>query len=199
MASAIHRTTLEYLPSAHTPNLDPAVWIINPDVSLLSSVSKKYWKINGDSVEEMSPAEKSAVDNDISNSQNVNSAGTLIFEKGGWARNKWLGIGSNKFSDKVPYVIPTNMTVTCLTFVNSVNSVEADVEIYKNGSKIYTWELRDRRWAWQSEGLFNLSFVPGDKLSIFLKDQGTNPKDVIITIHYRVTQHDIGQGGGSSL
>ena len=62
MARAIHRTIYNYLRSVHTPDFDPADWLINPDLSGVSGVPEKYWKVSGDSVVEMSQAEKDAVD-----------------------------------------------------------------------------------------------------------------------------------------
>lgn len=60
MASVLHRTTKQYIASAHTPNHDPADWIINPDMSGVAGVPSQYWKITGDTVSEMSAAEKDA-------------------------------------------------------------------------------------------------------------------------------------------
>lgn len=62
MANVLNRTTCQYITSAHTPNYDPADWIINPDLAAVSGVPKKYWKITGDTVSEMDQAEKDAVD-----------------------------------------------------------------------------------------------------------------------------------------
>lgn len=62
MADAIHRTTLQQVSSVNTPDYDPGDWIINPDLSAVSGVLKKYWKIVGDTVVEMNQTEKDAVD-----------------------------------------------------------------------------------------------------------------------------------------
>jgi hypothetical protein len=61
MANVIHRTTGEYRLSVNTPEYDPAVWLINPQ--LPAGVPQKYWKVDGDRVVEMSDSEKDAVDN----------------------------------------------------------------------------------------------------------------------------------------
>ncbi len=60
MANVLNRTTKQYIASAHTPDYDPGDWIINPDMSAVSGVPSKYWKITGDTVSEMSAAEKDA-------------------------------------------------------------------------------------------------------------------------------------------
>ncbi len=60
MASVLNRTTKQYIASAHTPDYPVADWIHNPDMSAVSGVPSMYWKITGDTVSEMSAAEKDA-------------------------------------------------------------------------------------------------------------------------------------------
>lgn len=62
MSSVINRTTLAYKTSVNTPDYSETEWIINPDLSGVSEVPQKYWKIVGDDVVEMDQAEKDAVD-----------------------------------------------------------------------------------------------------------------------------------------
>lgn len=62
MSNVINRTTLEYLTFVNTPDYPTEEWIINPDLSAVQSVDKKYWKIDGDTVIEMIQVEKDAVD-----------------------------------------------------------------------------------------------------------------------------------------
>lgn len=62
MATVINRTTLTLIHSANTPDYPTSEWVINPDLSSLTNVPNFYWKIVGDSVVEMSVAEKSVVD-----------------------------------------------------------------------------------------------------------------------------------------
>jgi len=62
MAIVINRSTVQVVYSANTPDYPTENWIINPDISSLTGVPKKYWKISGDSVLEMDQSEKDAVD-----------------------------------------------------------------------------------------------------------------------------------------
>lgn len=48
MANVLNRVTKEYLVSVNTPEYDPAVWIINPDVSAVAGQPTYYWVINAD-------------------------------------------------------------------------------------------------------------------------------------------------------
>jgi len=58
MANVLHRASKQYRPSVNTPDFPKEDWIINPDLSAVENVPKKYWKIIGDAVSEMTPAEK---------------------------------------------------------------------------------------------------------------------------------------------
>lgn len=62
MANVLNRATKEYRLSVNTPEYNSTDWIINPDVSALAGVPTKYWNISGDTVTEMTQAEKDAVD-----------------------------------------------------------------------------------------------------------------------------------------
>lgn len=62
MAAVLNRVTKEFKGSAHTPNFDPADWIINPDLSAVAGQPNKYWLINGDVVTLASPAERTVID-----------------------------------------------------------------------------------------------------------------------------------------
>lgn len=64
MANVVNRIAvpLQILYSVNTPDYDPELWIINPDLTILETVPLKYCKVSGDLVVEMTPAEKAAVD-----------------------------------------------------------------------------------------------------------------------------------------
>ena len=47
MASVINRTTLQYLRSVNTPEYPTSEWEINPDMSQVQGVDRKYWKWDG--------------------------------------------------------------------------------------------------------------------------------------------------------
>ncbi len=63
MSSAIKRTAdangiYDYLPSVNTPDYPVADWIHNPDLSALAGIPKNHWIVVGDTVREMTAAEK---------------------------------------------------------------------------------------------------------------------------------------------
>lgn len=176
-------------------------WLHNPDLTAVGAVPQKYWKVSGSplSVLEMSAGEKAAIDDDEKEHLNTSVAGTLAFEKSGICKNRWIGFGASKSSNSIPYINPFPMTITALTFTNLKSGADTDIELYKNGIKIHTWEVRDKRWCWLTQGLHSLSFDSGDKISIYLRDKGTDPKHVIVTLHYNFWMHKVGEGGSSVL
>lgn len=62
MANVLHKTNLVYKKSVNTTEYLDGEWIINPDLSNVEGVDKLYWKIDGESVIEMTQEEKDAVD-----------------------------------------------------------------------------------------------------------------------------------------
>jgi len=64
MADAINRATFVQRFSVNTPDFPTNDWVINPDMSPVTGVPKKYWKLTGDVLSEMSQAEKDQVDSD---------------------------------------------------------------------------------------------------------------------------------------
>ena len=50
MSTVMNRKSLEVIKYANTPDFDKSQWIINPDLSKVQSVPKKYWMVRGDEV-----------------------------------------------------------------------------------------------------------------------------------------------------
>jgi len=76
MANVLNRTTKKYLKSVNTPEFPTQDWIHNPDVNALINalVPARHWKITGDTVSEMSPAEKASVDEAVPRLEMVSDA-----------------------------------------------------------------------------------------------------------------------------
>lgn len=207
MASVFNKFTNEYRPSAHLPDYN-ADWIINPDVSQLvaDGVPRKYWKaVLLDEEEqvwvvgEMTQAEKDAVEAEAQNKSNTTVAGQFTFETDGIARDKWLGIGARKSSNLAPYIVPQPIKISAITFVNTNDEADVDIELYQNGTRILSWEVRNSRWAYKAVDLYDLQLNAGDRVSLFCKDAGDNACCVLITVHYNVIGRTIAENSGPSL
>lgn len=53
---------MKHFESVHIEYFPPSEWLINPDLSAVEGIPRKYWKLVGYGLEEMTPAEKAAVD-----------------------------------------------------------------------------------------------------------------------------------------
>ena len=80
MSDVLHRTTKEQRFSVHTPDYSVVTWIINPDLSGVTGVPKKYWEITGDVVSEMNQGEKDAVDGALLPGQKTTKKASLRTE-----------------------------------------------------------------------------------------------------------------------
>lgn len=61
MSDVLHRTNLEHIIDVALDRFSTTAWIHNPDLSAVDGVPKEYWKVVGDTVSEMSQAEKDAL------------------------------------------------------------------------------------------------------------------------------------------
>ena len=62
MSNVLHRVTKVYRRSVDTSLIDPAEWIVNPDLSAVKDLPAHYWKIDGDIVTAQNDGEKIATD-----------------------------------------------------------------------------------------------------------------------------------------
>ena len=64
MADVLHKTAdpIDYRKSQHEPDFPTVDWFHDPDVSAVSAVPTKYWRVGTNPVQEMNQAEKDAVD-----------------------------------------------------------------------------------------------------------------------------------------
>lgn len=60
MSDVLNRHSLEILHSVNTPDYDPADWVVNPDLTPVQNVSPDFWVLEGDTLREMTQAEKDA-------------------------------------------------------------------------------------------------------------------------------------------
>ena len=65
MANVLNRTTKQYLKSVNTIDYLSDDWLVNPYLSSVEGLEKKYWNITGNIVVPMNQAERDAVDNSL--------------------------------------------------------------------------------------------------------------------------------------
>ncbi len=102
MASALQKSTMIFRESVNTPEFDNDEWIINPDLSAVIGVPRKYWKLVENEIVEMTAEEKAIVDQPTSK-EKVNAA--IEFGK-----DLILEFGSGNVEASVPLEITKAIT-----------------------------------------------------------------------------------------
>jgi len=105
------------------------------------------------------------------------------FSYDGKAKDKWLSAygAGNESSDAVPVLIPFEMTIDRLSYINEDDDEDTDVRIYVNGSAVRNIRMQNVR-----SGVFTFSPINldiGDKVGVFLRelDKG-KPKNPTVTL-----------------
>jgi len=119
---------------------------------------------------------------------------SLSFSNQGSSTNKWLDYASDtKPSNENPAIIPFDCNLIGLTFTNENTSPSFNIEIWKSikgqgssKSKIFTWEIDSKR-AGNKTNFDAISLSAGDKVAVFLRDQGANPQNISIILYLVVS------------
>jgi hypothetical protein len=117
--------------------------------------------------------------------------------------NKWLGTyESNHPSSEVPLIVKQDSDLRGWTFVNADNDVDIDIEVYRNLVLVETFEIRNKRWAYDV-GITSVSFSQGDRMSVYLKKYtgGTGDQtaqDPTVEISLKVSGEASGSGGAQN-
>lgn len=190
MADVLHRTTKDFKRSVNTPEYDPATWIINPDLSAVQGVFRKYWKIDGDTVSEMTQAEKDAVDaqeqeNLVSSyKMGVGETFQVSFADGRKnIRNRWIPLAGDRgnVSNKTPGVVGWKSKLVGLNWSNDRNSAECQIQVHglsDNGNSTvkYIADVSSRT-LFDHNIQQNIVFEAGEKVAVYIKDVPGNQND----------------------
>ena len=137
----------------------------------------------------------------------IGSGGQIFFFNDAGTEDKWLRTfdhhmqASGPFNpsptvpndnkDIMPFIVPHDMKIFSLTFVNKNDNASTDFEFYKNGNLIFTWQLRNSRWSVKNTGLGSLTFSPSDKISIFARKvagAAQKPDVTSLVLYYTITK-----------
>ena len=125
---------------------------------------------------------------------------TLTFSEDSTASNEYINSGVNGTeSNATPHIIPFKSKVMAYTFSNSDNDGDVDIEIYSvpEGSGNApttledTWVLRNARTARKTNFTQDVIFEAGDKVTVYFRDQGVNPDNVVFKMYLKVLEDDI--------
>jgi hypothetical protein len=133
------------------------------------------------------------------------------FLNNGLTKNKWLALdGAMSASDSLPAVTAFNSKLAATTYVNDRDNTDVDLEFYKNAVLVFTWHIRNKRYAYKTDALSGVSFSQGDRISCFARQvtdhnseggdgTGVDPTSVIVLLNVQTINNITGEGGGSTL
>ena len=100
--------------------------------------------------------------------------------------NDWLSLTDNS-SYLIERVITTDCQLIAAGFLNFTNEVSLDLEFYKNGTKVYTWEIRlGSEEKKKTHNLVSeLIFEAGDTFKVFGRGQGITAQNVTLDILFQ--------------
>jgi hypothetical protein len=207
MSTVINKTPSEegiyrYLTNIDITKYSSSDWLLDPNVTALVNVKQDYWKVTGSVVEEMTGGEKTLVDAAIRDrSATPNNHGEFKFGNRGITINRWLRTESYFMpSFRMPQVFLSSGYLTGLTFLNYVDSVDTDIQLYKNGTLWTTWEIRSKRYAYKTNKLIDFTFKEGDQLSVRCKGVGNSrPTQVLVTTQYKYDILNTNDSGSGSI
>lgn len=124
------------------------------------------------------------------------------FLNNGLTSGKWLSLdGSMGGSNTLPSLCTYDSKLAGLTYINTNDNSNIDIEFYKNGTAapqlVFTWQIRNKRHAWKTNSpLNNVIFMSGDRISCFARGvAGTSARDVVVNLFVQSTNNIVGEGG----
>lgn len=184
MADVLHRVTLEYRQSVHTPDYNPADWLIDPDLSQVVGAPRKYWKVVGNSVVLMDQQERDAVDAREAAETWRPVVLQYVFTANK-ASNKWLDWGK-KSSDDYPAVVGQPATLSLVAF-GSGTTFTGSVDIARNGSVVLTLPVNASNSLIVNGFQTSVDFATGDTLAVYLDTSGTQVEGPVVVVSLRPT------------
>lgn len=203
MANVLNRITGEYLKSVNTPDYSTTDWIINPDLSGVSGVPVRYWKIAEDAVSEMTELEKHVVDAELElsrlNSISIREGDTFqisFTDSRDKIQNTWLPLESNNSnSNRSPAIIGWESKLVGIQFTNSKTDIDIDIQLHGIADAVSNTKVtRNITSRIYSEPNINniITFKNGELLALFLKNnsQTVYPGNVIVKLIFQITKID---------
>lgn len=128
----------------------------------------------------------------------------FAFLRNGKAKNTWLSLYEHTIvSYYSPAIIPWKSKLTGITFSNNNYGADTDIMVFVSNagsghsfSLVYTWEIQNSRIAYKTDFLSDIIVDAGDKVAVYVRDQGTDTKDPVIKLYFNVTE-DATTGSGS--
>lgn len=179
-------------------SLDETSEVLEDDISFLVPVRKTNYKGNVSLVK----TGNDSVDVFIGTSL-AGLSYSMFFTENGTAKDEWLGcVEQSNVCNSTPGVIPFNSKLIAITFSNRKSGVDADIKIWRspegNGTGkalAYCWDLTNKRTAWKTNFPSDINFLQGDKVAVYINDDGEDAQSCTVQLILQVTDPSTGEGG----
>ena len=129
----------------------------------------------------------------------VGSMFQTLFENNGTSSNIWLNYGANPASSNSVFTLmPFNCKLVACSFTNAASSADLDIQvnIANQGSgntvnRTIIFQVRNDRvatFSFPNSSNSNLLLNQGDKVGVYIKDQGDNANDPVVTLYFKVLE-----------
>lgn len=129
----------------------------------------------------------------------VGSMFQTLFENNGTSTNIWLNYGANPASSNSVFaVMPFDCKLVACSFTNAASSVDLDIQvnIANQGSsntvnRTIIFQVRNDRvatFSFPNSNNSNLLLNQGDKVGVYIRDQGDNANDPVVTLYFKVLE-----------
>src|SRR5659263_685219 len=121
MATVVNKITFQVIPLENTPDYPEASWLVNPT---LPNCEKKYWKLVGETLEEMTQGEKDEVDYSTASTIYLIAEKQLITEKNG---HDYEANSNAIINPSMPPGVPLHHTKVVLGEVVEMTAIEKNI------------------------------------------------------------------------
>lgn len=120
--------------------------------------------------------------------------------------NKWLLHSlDSKATDTTPVPFAFDVALVGISYSNSSNNKDIDIEFYKNGltvtELVLTIQIRNARLFYKSVTDSIIDFNLGDRLSVFARTvtPTERPSDVVLDLTFKVRTNNVGEASIPSI
>jgi len=122
-----------------------------------------------------------------------------VFLDNGSTGNEWLcQYDANIPSNQSPYVVPFDCRLVGITYSNSKDEVDSDIEIWVSAlgdgttkTRVFNWERNNKRVGYKTDFDPYIEFDAGDKVSVYNDDKGKNASDTVVILYFQAINNNV--------
>jgi len=117
--------------------------------------------------------------------------------------NKWLGLADANISSSTTFgIAPWRSKLVGITFSNKDTNANTIIKIYSTAEDAplspktldYSWTITNQRSARKTNFITDIIFDAGDKIGLYLENNGQNPDHPVVTLYFQILDDVTGEG-----